>query len=79
MGDIFHIFRVHNYALCLQLLLLTVRLKISYFYFSFFPLPLQILKFIPYTNSEFVPMKISFTKNNEYTYISTTWNFFKKL
>lgn len=79
MGDIFHIFSVHNYALCLQLLLLTVGLKISYFYFLFFSLPLQILKFISYTNGEFVPIKISFTKNNEYTCISITWNFFKKL
>lgn len=78
MGDIFHIFSVHNYALSMQLLLLTVRLKISYFYFLFFSLPLQILKFISYTNGEFVPIKISFTKNNEYTCISTTWNFFKK-
>ena len=79
MGHIFHIFSMYNYALCMQLLLLTVRLKISYFYFLFFPLPLQILKFISYTNGEFVPIKISFTKNNEYTCISTTWNFFKKL
>ena len=53
-------------------------LKSRIFIFSFFSLPLQILKFISYTNGEFVPIKISFTKNNEYTCISTTWNFFKK-